>query len=193
MRTQYTPADYAAELNNQTDEAGVLVRGLDTTMLNWQPRGGKSWSIGQCLDHLVRTNSIVLTAMRAAVESNRDQIEARSAPIQAAGWFSRWFIRFIGPESGSKVPAPSRVVPASQVSSEVLRQFELVQDEVAAFVAEFKDAALGAIRYKNPLAPIPWTVDSGLLIFLAHNHRHLKQADRIKKNEGWPRSTTGGV
>jgi hypothetical protein len=187
MKSQCMPEEYVGELNRQTEEAAGLVQGVDLAALNWQPNGRKSWSVGQCLDHLVRTNTVVLAAMRAAVEGNRDQLETRCAPLQPAGWFSRWFIGFIGPDSTRKVSAPSKIVPASQVSPDVLADFAAIQQSIAAFVSEFKDTDLGGIRYRNPLAPIRWTVDSGLLIFLAHNQRHLHQAERVKQSAGFPR------
>ena len=187
MTIQYTPAEYIAEMQRQSDESAALLKGLDSASLNWQPNGGKSWSVGQCLDHLIRTNTVGLAAMRAAVESNRDQLEQRQAPMQPAGWFSRWFVGFMGPNPSTKVPAPSKIVPPSQVADDVAVRFAEGQKSVAEFVAEFKDADLGGIRYQNPLASIVhFTVDTGLLVVLNHNQRHLVQAERVKKSPGFP-------
>ena len=187
MTITRTPEDYVAEIQRQTEEAAQLVRSLDLKALNWQPSGGESWSIGQCLEHLVLTDRLGLAAMQQAVASNRDQLAPRRAPMQPAGWLSRWFIGFIGPEGNRKVSAPSKIQPPSQVSAEVSGQFAEIQKAIADFVLEFREADLGAIRYKNPLAPINWTIDSGLLIFMVHNQRHLQQAERVKESAGLSR------
>jgi hypothetical protein len=127
--------------------------------------------------------------MRAAVDENRDQLPQRRASLQPAGWFSRWFIGFIGPDPTRKVPAPSKTVPRSIVPENVIADFTALQQSIEAFVKEVENADLGGLRYKNPVGPFPnWTVDSGLLIFLAHNQRHLQQAERVKQYPGFPRS-----
>ncbi len=189
MQMEYTPEEYIAVLQRQAEEAAALVEGLDSASLNWQPNGGKSWSVGQCLDHLVRTNTVGLSAMRAAVESNRDQLEPRNGPMRAGGWVSRWFIGFMGPDPKRKVPAPAKVQPPSQVPADEAVTFAAIQKSVIEFVAEFEQADLGGLRYKNPFVPIVhFTVDSGLLVMLNHNQRHLVQAEQVKKNAGFPRS-----
>ena len=86
---EYTPEELVTELERQSAQAQTLAVGLSEAALNWQPNGGKSWSIAQCLDHLTTMNAIYLKALQAAVESNRDQLEPRKVPIQASGWLMR--------------------------------------------------------------------------------------------------------
>src|SRR6516225_3059972 len=101
MNDRCTPAEYIAELKRQGREASTLTSGLTESSLNWQPNP-QSWSIGQCLDHLVRTNEAALAAMRATVEDNLDELRPRLGMIQPAGWPSRRFIRAIGPDAKTK-------------------------------------------------------------------------------------------
>ena len=49
---------FVDELNRQNQQAQVLVGNLSDIALNWQPNGGRSWSIGQCLEHLGATNTL---------------------------------------------------------------------------------------------------------------------------------------
>src|ERR1700758_3359195 len=85
MSNSYTPAEYVAELDRQIAQVSVLTAGLSVPALNWQP-DPHSWSIGQCMDHLVRTNEAVLAAMRTTAEANRDELRPRAGDIQPAGW-----------------------------------------------------------------------------------------------------------
>jgi hypothetical protein len=47
---------------NQIDAADraadVLVEGLSDTQFHWQPNDGRSWSIGQCLEHIGNINDL---------------------------------------------------------------------------------------------------------------------------------------
>src|ERR1035438_2331236 len=91
MKQEYGTQEYIAELERQSAQAETLANGLDESALNWQPNGGKSWSVAQCLDHLVIMNAIYVKALRAGVQSNRDQLEPRKHPIRPSGWFTRFF------------------------------------------------------------------------------------------------------
>jgi hypothetical protein len=187
MNKSYTPTEYVAELERQLEQLSTLTTGLSDAALNWQPNA-QSWSIGQCLDHLVRTNDSALAAIRHTVESNRDELRTRAGEMQAAGWLSRWFVRSIGPDSNAKFRAPRKIVPVSSVTSDVLARFTGTQKMVQQFVMEFGNADLGALRYPNPLLPVVrWTVDSGLMILIRHNARHMQQAERVKESPGFPR------
>ena len=186
MNTSYTPAEYMAELERQAAQVAALTAGLSDSALNWQP-SEKSWSIGQCLDHLVRSNDATLAAMRVTAESNRDKLRPRAGEMRPAGWLSRWFVKDIGPDVEKKFKAPGKIVPASRVSDDVVPRFLGTQKMVEQFVVDFGDADLGGLRYPNPLLPVVrWTIDTGLLILIRHNARHLQQAERVKESAAFP-------
>ena len=44
-----------SEMQNVADDAKSTFGGLSSDQLNWKP-GKKSWSVAQCLDHLIKTN-----------------------------------------------------------------------------------------------------------------------------------------
>ncbi len=181
-----TPQQYLAELNRQNEMAGTLVSGLAATALNWQPDGGKSWSIAQCLQHLAIMNVIYVNALRQAVENNRDQLEPRRNPMEPSGWLTRLFIGYEEPPPKLKLPAPRKILPPSTVTTDVLGEFEGAQKGIADFVREWGDADLGDLRLRDPLFPLHFTADTLLLIMSAHNRRHLWQAENVKKKAGFP-------
>ena len=47
----------------------TLTAGLDDTQFNWQPHGGRAWSIGQCLDHLRVSSAVYLPPMSEGKEA----------------------------------------------------------------------------------------------------------------------------
>ncbi len=186
MKQECTTQEYIAELGRQSAQARTLTGGLDETSLNWQPNGGKGWSVAQCLDHLVIMNAIYVKALQAAVENNRDQLEPRKNLIQPSGWFTRFFIGFEEPPPKLKLPAPRKIAPPSQLTSAILREFEGVQNQLVEFMRQWGDTDLGDLRVRDPLFPMHLTVDTELLIVAAHNRRHLWQAEQVKATAGFP-------
>ena len=163
-----------------------MAGGLSDAALNWQPNGGKSWSIAQCLDHLAIMNRMYLKALQDAVEGNRDQLEPRKVPIQPSGWFMRWFIGTEEPPPKFKLPAPKKIQPPSELTGAVVKEFCGLQEQLAAFVGEWGEADLNDLKMKNPLAPIQLKLDTALLLVSYHNRRHLWQAANVSKSAGFP-------
>ena len=185
-KQEYSTEEYVAELDRQSAQALTLAGGLNDAALNWQPNGGKSWSVAQCLDHLVIMNAIYVKALHGAVANNRDQLEPRKNPIQASGWFTRLLVSYEEPPPKIKLPAPKKIAPPSQLTSQVLGEFQALQTQLGDFVREWGGADLGDLKVKDPLFPIHHTADTQLLIIAAHNRRHLWQAENVKKNAGFP-------
>ena len=186
LKLEYTPAELIAELARQTAQAQVLASGLSEAALNWQPNGGKGWSILQCLDHLAIMNGKYVKALQEAVAHNEDQLEPRKAPIQPSGWFTRWFIATEEPPPKIKLPAPKNISPPSKLTGAVVEEFCALQKQFADFVREWGDADLGDLKVKDPLFPLHLTVDTQMLVVAIHNRRHLWQAENVKKNAGFP-------
>ena len=186
LKLEYTPAELVSELERQSAQAQGLAAGLSDSALNWQPNGGKSWSVAQCLDHLVIMNRMYTKALQDAVAANEDQLEPRKVPIQPSGWFMRWFIGTEEPPPKFKLPAPKKLAPPSQLTGAVVEEFQGLQKQLVDFVNEWGEADLNDLKMKNPLAPIQLKLDTALLIISYHNRRHLWQAENVKKSAGFP-------
>lgn len=111
--------------NDQTSQA--LAARLTEDQLNWQPAPG-SWSVGQCLEHLCKTNEAYLASISGALKEKPDSPVEQITP----GWFGRWFIRsFVEPSPNSKrVSAPPKIRPAARVDVAVLDRFPIRQQIV---------------------------------------------------------------
>lgn len=188
LKLEYTPAELVSELERQSEQAQTLTSGLNESALNWQPNGGKSWSVAQCLDHLAIMNRMYLKALHDAVANNEDQLEPRKLPIQPSGWFMRWFIGTEEPPPKFKLPAPKKLAPPSKHSGAVVGDFVALQKQLVDFVREWGEADLNDLKMKNPLAPIELKLDTALMIVSYHNRRHLWQAENAKKNAEFPGS-----
>jgi hypothetical protein len=183
-----TPPDIPADLQSIMDElarseqvALRLVAGLTDAQLNGQPRDGAAWSMAQCLDHLARINTTYVAALQAAVRTRDAAALRRREPIRP-GWFSRFFIRSMDAPPRRKFSAPTQALPSPQINGDqALRSFVASHDAVRALVQESLELDLNRIRFRNPFVRLlSFTVGTGLLVILAHDRRHLWQAEQIR-------------
>jgi hypothetical protein len=176
------------ELEAVSREARAIVGGLDDAQGNWQPDGGRAWSVAQCLDHLATANSVYLDAMEPAIDRARGQGRLRLGPV-APGYFAAWFIRSLEPPVRLKSRNPGIITPASALPVDrALSRFLGSQERAAALLASSADLDL-ATRFANPFVPgLRFRVQAGFRIIVAHDRRHLWQARRVIASAGFPSS-----
>lgn len=181
------------DLEKSDQQARQILNELSDEQANWRPAEA-SWSIAQCLDHLTRTNNFYVTALSEAL---KDAASAKmpsetanpSAPIQP-GWFGRFFIANLEPPPRRKLPAPKKIVPATQISArDALDGFLGSQEAVRGVIHEGAGFDLNRIRFRNPfIGFLRFTVGTGLLVIAAHDRRHLWQAERVRECPEFPKS-----
>src|SRR4029077_6134087 len=175
----------AFELSANDQSAQALAAGLTEDQLNWQSAPG-SWSVGQCLDHLCRTNEAYLASISAALKEKPDSAVEQITP----GWFGRWFIRsFVEPSPNSKrVSAPTKIRPAARVDLAVLDRFLSGNKSCRELIVRTRGKELNLIRFWNPFVlGIRFTVGTGLEMITGHERRHLLQAERVRDSVNFPR------
>ena len=173
-----------SELDASDRRADQLARELSPEQLNWRPTPG-SWSVGQCLGHLLAANEVYLPAIGVALDGHPQ------SPVQqlTLGWFSRWFIRnyIAPPTNNTRARAPRKIQPPAEVGSPVLDAFLRSNVVARQLVARAADYDVNRIRFRNPFVPVlRFTVGTGLEIVSKHQGRHLLQAEAVRKSVGFP-------
>ncbi|MGE5191713.1 MAG: DinB family protein [Deltaproteobacteria bacterium] len=173
------------ELCASDARARALAEGLTYGQLNWRPTR-RSWSIGQCLDHLCVASRVYGAAIAAALERQpRTPVEAITP-----GWFGRTFVtKYTEPVPRvRRIPAPDKIRPVREVDLAVLDRFHRSNEESRALVRRAADYDVNRLRFVNPFVPfVRFSVGTGLEIISAHERRHLLQAERVKTSAGFPR------
>lgn len=186
------PPDVARIIDDIDDiEARVrrLTEPLTPSQLNWQPDGGRGWSIAQCLDHLRVTGDLYLPALEEAAALARERGWKRRGPLELRGLLARWFVRQLEPPPRRRLRAPAKMQPASILDPEaVLAGYFAALHRYRAFVQETADLDLHRVRYRNPAARNLriFTVAAGLFIMAAHERRHVWQAEQVRQAPGFP-------
>jgi hypothetical protein len=181
------PEDLRSYLRSISDNERRVISLLDTLtedQATWKPDKGRRWSVAQCIDHTVATNSQYLAALRLSVEYAR----LGHRPLKAGGWFSEFFLRKTEPPVSLKVKAPAKITPRPTIlPAEALKNFSESNEDIRDFVRATSHLDLCSVRFTNPFIPIlRFTVATGLLIIAAHTRRHLWQAERLLECSGFP-------
>ncbi|HET9371218.1 MAG TPA: DinB family protein [Vicinamibacterales bacterium] len=167
------------ELHASDRHAGDVARGLTVAELNWRASPA-TWSVGQCLQHLLQANAVYLPPIAAALDRRLESPVAAITP----GWFGRWFIAaYIEPSSPKRRRgrAPRKIAPAAEVAADVLDRFLASNETARELVRRASRHDVNRVRFVNPFVPvIRFTVGTGLEIIWRHQRRHLQQADAIR-------------
>ncbi len=182
------------EFRSTGEEAEELASALTPDQLWWRP-APERWSVGECLDHLVRTGEAYLEALDGAIDEGRRRGLLADGPGRRS-LVGRWLVRFLEPPPGLGIPAPGRIRPRNPEAdgsetheggsslSDFLALRPALEDRLRA--ADGLD--LGRIRMASPFAQfVRFDLGSAFRIVAAHERRHLWQARRVRESEGFPR------
>jgi hypothetical protein len=183
-----TPASLTSEVEELRARANRLATGLTRAQFNWQPDGGRKWSVGQCLDHLARGNALYLEAVTQAIAA-APQRQGDEPLTARANRLGRWFIGSLEPPPRMALRAPKAIRPGSDFDpADAQRRFD---DSLVRLVAVLPRAWAvdpNRTRFKNPLAR-GWrifNITAAFQILTAHSRRHLWQAEQVRSRPEWP-------
>jgi hypothetical protein len=176
------------ELQAVAEEASKVFGHLKPAQLNWKP-SAEQWSVGQCFDHLIVTNSTFFPVMeRVAAGTFKSDLWARVSPL--SGFFGRYILGALDPSKGKKIKAPRAFLPAaSDVDAEVIGRFVSNLSEVAARMRATEGVDLRRTVVASPaMALVTYSLFDVYRIFVAHARGHFEQARRVTRAEGFPGS-----
>jgi len=174
-------------MTEAADDAAAAFGGLTSEQLNWKP-AEKSWSVGQCLDHIIKTNhEFDGEFAKMAAGTRKNSIWENYSPF--TGWAGRFLITAVT-EDSKKAKAPSeRIVPPSDIDENIVDTFV---EEIAAVnqkVELIADADRERTIVTSPfLFVFTYKLDDALTVLVEHTKRHIRQAKRVMEAEGFPGS-----
>ena len=158
---------------------------LSVAQLNWRP-AEDSWSVAQCLEHLVLTNKMFFRELDSMIENGRPNTFWENwSPL--TGIFTKlyfWYIR----NDRTKVKAPTdKIIPASDVAPDIVARFSESQSQFIEKVNNIGDEKASKSVLSSPfLKLVTYKFCDGILILAEHERRHIRQALRVMETEGFP-------
>ena len=177
---------YEVELDRVTVGMETLVAGLTDEQVQWLPAPGR-WSIVENIDHLTTTGKVYLPAFDDAVDVARSRSLYREGPFRYGvmerlmAWSMEPPIRFRLPNPRSLSPGPRRPL------AEAMRDFLAVRRELRDRIRGANGLDLSLTKVRSPLANrLVLSMGAAFRILLAHERRHLWQAQNVRVTRGFP-------
>ena len=169
-------------------DARTLFGKLNATQLNWQP-DAQSWSVGLCLEHLIKTNGEILTTFENHVAGRH-----RKSVFERLPYLPRFFggqiSKAVQPENRSKYRAPKVFNPASSdVSADVVDRFVANQQKIIELLQASEKLDLHKTIVTSPAARfIVFSLFDAYKILITHERRHFRQAQNVMQIENFPKN-----
>jgi hypothetical protein len=175
------------EIDSADRSADALVADLSEEQFQWQPDGGRGWSIAQCLEHLATSNTVYAAAMTGAIENAQARGWARRGPI-APGFFGRRFVQSLEPPVRRRMKSPGKIKPGPGLGrDEVLRRYHHAHERIRELVRASAGIDVNRATFENPfISIVNMSVGTGFRVIAAHDRRHLWQAARVREAAGFP-------
>lgn len=164
-------------------EAGARLHRLAETVdeSGWSRRPSPgSWSIDECVGHLVLTNERYIPVLVEAIDA-APVMSDPPPPLRQdlAGRALRWMME---PPVRFKLPtSPVFQPPSSAGRPATLARFESVQARLTDLIREMDGLDVSRVRITSPFNnKLRYSAYSALRIIVAHERRHLWQAERAR-------------
>lgn len=154
--------------------------------LNWKP-STERWSIAQCFDHLITTNTGYLPIMESVRAGKKQTRFVERLPV-LPGLAGKLLIKSLDPASTRKLKAPKSFQPAqSDIGESVIDDFISQQEKVVEGMKSTSHLDLEKIIVTSPAASfITYSLMDAYRIIVVHEKRHLQQAKRVADEPAFP-------
>ncbi len=163
-------------LQATTGEVLALCKGLDSALLNTRPAPG-SWSLAEILQHLIQ----ITQSYYPIIDSIR-QGEYKPGWLGRRTFMTRFFGNFIlqssMPDHKRKVKTMYPWLPEeTSYSPEIVEDYRRERERFISIMGDSKDLLeKGTIIHSPASKRVTYTLERGFDIIVAHEKRHLQQA-----------------
>src|SRR5262245_30809729 len=175
-----------AEIRSIRDQAHGEFGNLRADQLNWKPMP-TSWSIAQCFDHLIISNTGFFPIIESVVSGQKRTKFLERVPILPTIW-SKALISSLDPKTTRKMKASARFQPSSSdLPGSIIQDFVAHQSRVANAIESVKSLDVDEIVITSPaLSFVTYSLLDAFRIIVVHEQRHLRQAVRVEANANFP-------
>jgi uncharacterized damage-inducible protein DinB len=159
---------------------------ISPEQLNWKPMPS-SWSIGQCLDHLIVSDSLYFPSLeKIAAGTYHMNFWEKWSPLSR--YFGQTLVQQIQEQVTKKFKAPKVFTPsASQIDIGILDRFQKHLDTMLEYVAAHKRSNLDKVYITSPVSRfVTYSLRDAITILINHEYRHIHQAERVKQARNFP-------
>jgi hypothetical protein len=182
------------ELNNLISELEDISANARNTFgkfsaaqINWQPNA-ESWSVGQCFEHLIKINAAYFPELESIIKGEKKQSFWETySPL--SGFFGNLLFKSLSPKAERKLKAPKIARPAaSDIQPSIIEDFVKHQAELVNKIRQTENLETKKIIITSPfIKAITYSLFDTYRIFVTHEKRHFRQAERVTEAENFPK------
>lgn len=176
-----------AAMKQVADDAKATFGHFTLEQLNWKP-AATSWSVGQCFEHIIKTNEQFYPEFKKLASGSRKNTFFQTySPF--TGMMGRFLIRAVS-EDSKKAKTPSKdIVPPSDISADIIDRFTIHIEGVNQMIDSCASADLRKTVVSSPFLKVfTYTLDDAYTVLVEHTRRHFRQAKRVAEAEGFPKA-----
>jgi len=171
----------AREIHEARQRAEALVSGLTPEQLTKQPEAGK-WSMAECILHLNTTAAVMQALIEKAIAEAKRDNKVGTGPF-GIGLKGRLLVWIAEPPPKFRIPAPPHLRPPARIDDpgKLLPDFMKAQDGWERLIRESAGLDLSKIKVGKRFSPFRARLAAGFPWMMAHQRRHLLQAENVKR------------
>jgi hypothetical protein len=161
---------------------------LTHEQLNWKHEASK-WSIAQCLDHLIVSNTTYFPIFDQLINGKYElSFLQRMNPFKK--FLGPMMIRSLGPESNKQFVSPKIFEPSfSNIRESIVMDFIFHQDVLKKYFLQLQKPEILRSVIASPVSKmITYSVADALQIITGHEQRHINQAIQVLNHFNFPKS-----
>ena len=178
---------FRLQFDGLSQHADALVEPLSDDQFVWKPSPIR-WSIAQCIEHLNTTARLYLPELDEAIANAIRRGTYGEGPF-SYNVFGRFFTAAMEPPQRFRVASPKEFEPpAERPRSEVMAAFRAYQVQFVDRLRQANGLDLARAKVRSPTYPwLRFSLGSGFALMLAHERRHLWQAQRLTAGAHFPK------
>ena len=167
-------------------DAKALFGHLNAEQLNWKP-AADSWSVAQCLDHLISANHEYHPVFDRILNGEYRKTFLHGIPFLPV-IFGRMMVKILSPNSQRKFKAPGAARPSSSsIDPQIVDRFIAHQGETLAKMKSLGNSDPAGIIITSPfMSVVVYSLLDTFRLIVAHERRHFAQAQRVMQTGGFP-------
>jgi len=173
-----------SELQIISDDAQKTFGNFSAEQINWKP-GAEGWSVGQCFEHLIKTNELFYDELeKIAGGSRRNSFLENYSPLSS--FFGNLLVNSLKKDS-RKFKAPSqKIVPPSEIDRNIIEIFAAHQAELIGKIKQTENSDWQKIKITSPFMKLmTYRLADGFRVVVEHEKRHFRQATRVTQTTGF--------
>lgn len=159
---------------------------FSSEQINWKP-AAESWSVGQCLEHLIKTNEMYYPVLGEIANGTKTSSFLENwSPL--SGFFGGFLIRSLKSDKKKFKTPVKAIVPPSEIDPNIVEIFAAHQTEVIERIKATEGANWKKTIITSPMMSImTYSLEDAYTALVEHDKRHFRQAKRVTESEGFPK------